>query len=342
MQDNRIAQAQVYTDLQGLNALKTEARHDKQAALRQVAKQFESLFLAEMLKSMRKAGDVLSEGNYMNSQQSKFYRDMFDKQLSVTLAGNQGTGLADVMVRQLSQQIPGMQPDGQPLAAHRASLADYRRSAIPVSPQLPEQLNRVRALEAPSSVATDTAAQAAAPEAVAGDAPTLPARFDSPEQFVQTLLPLARRAAGDSGIDPQVMVAQAALETGWGKHMIEGEGGQPSHNLFGIKADARWAGGSVAITTTEYRNGLPLKEQADFRAYGSYEDSFRDYVDFLQSNPRYRDVLAAADQPREFARRLQQAGYATDPAYGQKIHSILGRSALMTATGGETPPEREE
>ena len=148
------------------------------------------------------------------------------------------------------------------------------------------------------------------------------------------LLPMAERVARDSGIDPKLMVAQAALETGWGRHMIRGEQGEPSFNLFGIKADSRWQGDAVSITTTEYREGLPMKEQASFRAYTDYESSFRDYVSFLESNPRYREVLSVADQPEVFAEKLQEAGYATDPNYGSKIRQIMNRDSLMTLSMG--------
>ncbi len=318
MQDYQVQQAQVYTDFNGLNALKSQARTDKQAALEEVARQFESLFLSEMLKSMRKAGDVFAEGNYLNSSQSEFYRDMFDSQLSLTMAKGQGTGLAEALVRQLGQQTPGLDSNGGRLAGHKTSLADYERSLPALSPQLPAQLEQVTAVAGRTEVA--------APEVSAA----LPESFDSPEHFVRELLPVAERIAGDSGIDPKLMVAQAALETGWGKHMIKGDGDQPSFNLFGIKADSRWQGEAVTITTTEYREGLPMKEQAQFRAYPDYEASFRDYVAFLESNPRYRDVLAVADQPEVFADKLQEAGYATDPNYGEKIRSIMGRDSLMT------------
>src|SRR5680860_461384 len=150
---------------------------------------------------------------------------------------------------------------------------------------------------------------------------------------------MAQRIAKDSGINPRFMVAQAALETGWGKHMIEGKGDSsspvPSYNLFGIKADQRWQGDSVAVTTTEFREGVPMKEQDVFRAYADYEASLRDYVDFLESNPRYRDVLAVADKPAQFAEKLQQASYATDPNYAEKIRSIMNRDSLMTVSMGQ-------
>ena len=327
MQDYRVQQAQVYTDFQGLNSLKTQARTDKNAALEEVAKQFEGLFLQEMLKSMRKAGEVFAEDNYLNSNEANTYRDMFDSQISLSMAGGTGTGLAEALVRQLGEQIPGMNNKGEKLAAHKSSLADYDRSLPAVSRELPEQLSRVgelaNAVQGSNEAETD-------PRTDGKPAEVLPARFDSAEEFVGKLMPVAEKVAKESGIDPRLMIAQAALETGWGRHMIEGDGKEPSFNLFGIKADGRWAGDAVTITTTEFRDGVPMKQKADFRAYEDYEASFRDYVDFLQSNPRYKDVLSSADKPDMFADKLQEAGYATDPEYGSKIRSIMDRSAAMT------------
>lgn len=323
MQDFSLQKAQVYTSFDGLNALKTQSRTDKEGALREVAKQFEGLFLSEMVKSMRKAGDVFAEGNYLNSQQSEFYREMFDSQLSLTLSQKQGTGLAEALVRQLSRQIPGMNSEGDHLAAHKGSLADYDRSLPPLSKGLPEKIQQVE--EVVSKITNEPKAD---PLAAA------PTRFDSPEQFIRELMPMAERAAKTSGINPKLMIAQAALETGWGKHMIEGEQGAPSFNLFGIKADSRWSGESVDIATTEFREGVPMNERAAFRSYPDYEASFRDYVSFLESNPRYRDVLSAADDPDVFADKLQEAGYATDPNYGAKIRRIMNNDTMTTLSLG--------
>ncbi|MBB5320346.1 flagellar assembly peptidoglycan hydrolase FlgJ [Marinobacter oulmenensis] len=319
MQDYRLQQAQVYTDLNGLNAIKTEARTDKRAALEQVAKQFESLFLQEMLKSMRKAGEVFEEGNYLSGgNESKTYRDMFDSQISLSMTSGTGTGLAEALVRQLSRQISGMDSSGEKLAGHKSDIADYDRSLPALSRDLPQQLAEVKDL-----------ASAVVPGDSGGAGESMPARFESPEHFVSELMPVAQQVARESGVDPRLMVAQAALETGWGQHMIEGDANEPSFNLFGIKADSRWSGEAVRITTTEFRDGVPMKEQADFRAYPDYESSFRDYVNFLNDNPRYRDVLSSADKPEEFAEKLQEAGYATDPEYGSKIRSIMNRDTLM-------------
>lgn len=325
MQDPRLQQAQLYTEFSGLNALKTQARTDKQSALAEVARQFEGIFTSEMLKSMRQANDVFSEGNYLNSQQSKFYRDMFDSQLSLTLSSNQGMGLAEALVRQLSRQIPGMMENGAAAPGQRRSITDYDRSLPPLSRDLPDQLDQVNRVVDAIDEAGGVADQVSAAD--------IPASFESPEDFVSYLLPLAEKVASDTGINPRLMVAQAALETGWGRHMIEGQGGKPSFNLFGIKADQRWEGESVAVVTSEYRDGVRVSERADFRSYDDFEASFRDYGKFLDSNPRYREVLAAAEDPESFAHQLQQAGYATDPNYANKILRIMAGDQLNNSEG---------
>ena len=149
----------------------------------------------------------------------------------------------------------------------------------------------------------------------------LPVRFDSPEQFAATLLPMAEQAARRLGVDPRYLVAQAALETGWGASIIQGETGS-SHNLFGIKAHGGWQGPSAEVLTTEYYNGQPVKEAARFRAYDSFAQSFEDYADFLQGNGRYQEALKSADNPDKFMSELQKAGYATDPQYASKVNQI--------------------
>ncbi|WP_339807055.1 flagellar assembly peptidoglycan hydrolase FlgJ [uncultured Marinobacter sp.] len=344
MQDHRIQQAGIYTDFSGLNALKNQAGDDRKGALEEVARQFEGLFLSQMLKSMRAANKVLAEGNYLNSQQSEFYQDMFDSQLSLSMSRGQGMGLTDAMVRQLGRNIPGMDENGSELPGARRTLADYDRSLPPLSPRLPERVEDVnRLLDESMPAARDDDAALVAEVAVPADPSVvagLPERFGSPKEFVSSLLPLATEVAAETGINPRLMVAQAALETGWGRHMIEGSDGEPSFNLFGIKADQRWSGEAVNIATTEFREGVPMNERADFRRYTDYRESFRDYVDFLKSNPRYREALSVADQPELFAERLQQAGYATDPRYGAKIRSIMHGEPFEAALSRLQPVSR--
>lgn len=276
---------QVYTDFSGLAALRARAREDQGAALDQVARQFESLFLQMMLKSMR---DASFGGGLMDSKQSEMYRDMFDKQIAMDMSQGEGIGLAEVLKRQL----------GAGISLAHSDLAPEDYLGMPIVTQ---------------------------PKAAAGAAPSdAPALLDgSPEAFLDKLWPAAEEAAAKLQLAPEALLAQAALETGWGRHVMRHHSGDSSHNLFGIKADSRWQGEKVRVSTLEYRDGVPLKTRANFRAYSSFEDSFRDYVDFVQRNPRYSDALEKTQDAKAYFGALQQAGYATDPAYAEKIQRIL-------------------
>jgi flagellar protein FlgJ len=146
--------------------------------------------------------------------------------------------------------------------------------------------------------------------------------FANADEFVATMLPLAKDAAARIGVDPTVLVAQAALETGWGKSIMRQSDGSSSHNLFGIKAQSGWKGPEARAITSEFRDGKMVKETADFRSYDSYASSFHDLVSFLQNNNRYQATLKSADNPEQFVKELQKAGYATDPGYASKISQI--------------------
>lgn len=290
--------AQVYTDFSGLSALKNKAREDREGSLNEVARQFESLFVQMMLKSMRAAS---LGGGLLDSKQSEFYRDMYDQQLSVDMAGAGGVGLADVIARQLGNAADTAVSGGR-------GLDDYRAAPLPrVAPF-------TRA--APASVDDDPIAAAAA-DAVGGPIPA------APTEFIEALWPHAQAAAAELNLPPEALLAQAALETGWGRHVMPRSDGASSHNLFGIKADQRWDGERVRTNTREYRAGVALNTRADFRAYDSYAESFRDYVGFVKNNPRYAEALQVADDPQAYFAELQKAGYATDPAYAEKIVRIL-------------------
>lgn len=166
------------------------------------------------------------------------------------------------------------------------------------------------------------------------------AAFSSPQEFVATMLPMAEAAAEKIGVDPRYLVAQAALETGWGKSIIRTRDGDSSHNLFGIKSHGGWQGESARVLTTEYKGGKPVKEAASFRAYDSYAQSFDDYVSFLQNNGRYEKALSSTENPERFVKELQQAGYATDPNYARKISQIARKmqtyQAVAAADGATT------
>lgn len=306
--------AHIYTDMSAMSDLKRLADTDRDKALEKVAKQFESLFLQQMMKSMRSANEVFSEGNYLNSQETEQYQDMFDKQLTLSLTQERSIGIADQLVRQLGGGEQGAdRPDA------KTSIADYGRQLPAPDPKLAERVDEVRQMMPEEGSNGSGSADKGGRE--------LPERFEGPQQFVQKLSPIARDVSDKTGVPAQVMIAQAALETGWGKNMIGGEK-EPSRNLFGIKADERWSGDKVRITTTEYRDGLPMQEKADFRAYPDYASSFEDYASFLNENPRYERVLEQADNPEAFAQALQDAGYATDPAYADKIQNIMDRPTL--------------
>jgi len=153
--------------------------------------------------------------------------------------------------------------------------------------------------------------------------------IDSPQEFVRRLYPLAERAAERIGVDPRMLLAQSALETGWGRRMIAKPDGASTHNLFGIKADERWSGARASVNTTEYEDGVVRMEKAAFRSYDSYEDSFNDYVDFLEGNPRYREALDNSHDAESFARHLQEAGYATDPVYARKLTRVMQSKTMQ-------------
>ncbi|MBB6285991.1 flagellar protein FlgJ [Pseudomonas sp. BIGb0381] len=385
-----------YSDLNRLNQLKVGDKNSE-GNMRKVAQEFESLFLNEMLKSMRSATDALGKDNPLNTPAAKQYQEMYDQQLAVSLSREGGgIGLADVLMRQMQKNKPveaqastlqgpaaaettkkvdvpteiaaGTQAQGplgrsngqRPLWAYRVAepqvgaaashgndmqLMNQRRIALPskltdrlLAGIVPTTQVATEAKAAPlrnSALQDNVVNSAARSFAVPNDRmqiysravaqpPLAPAKkaFSSQDEFVATMLPMAEAAAARIGVDPKYLVAQAALETGWGKSVMRAEDGSSSHNLFGIKAGQSWQGGQARAITSEFRDGAMVKETAQFRSYDSYQDSFHDLVTLLQSNDRYKEVVKSADNPEQFVRELQKAGYATDPAYASKISQI--------------------
>jgi len=308
--------ADVYTDFQGLASLRAKSGANDPETLRKVAGQFEALFIQMMLKSMRDAN--LGEG-LMDSDSVKTYQSMFDQQIGLDLSKRSGLGLAEMMVRQLSR-------GGAVADTDKPAGKDVPAAAAPVTALHP--------LPAVRPDAVPTIERPSAPQATAAGGTNTHWAPASPEDFVKTLLPHARRAARALGTRPEVLIAQAALETGWGKHMIRGGDGANSFNLFGIKADVRWQGERVGTDTVEFRDGVMRKERASFRAYASPAESFADYVAFLKDNPRYRDALNQAGDASAFARALSEAGYATDPDYHGKVQQIMDSPRLRDAISG--------
>jgi flagellar protein FlgJ len=315
-----------YNDLNGLNALKQGARKDDPEALKAVAQQFESMFLGLIMKSMRDATDVLAS-DLESSYQTKFYRDMSDQQTSLSMSQNGGFGLADVLYEQISKAKNPVVED-----LYNVDVQTLENSNRPILDRMPTIAPRAAASELRIATQPSLAlSPVSEPQTLAE--PTLngkSALFDSPEAFIANLMPHAEKAAEKIGLDPHILVAQAALETGWGRHVIADSDGQSSHNLFGIKADQRWQGDTASTTTHEFIDGRQITIKAPFRAYPSIEDSFDDYVQFVQDSPRYQAALAA-DTGDDYLQALQDAGYATDPQYAEKISRIANSAWFSQA-----------
>lgn len=311
--------ADVYTDFHGLAQLKGQAHNKSPEATRQVAQKFESMFLQMALKSARQA---TIKSDLMNSSQADTYRDMYDQQMALELGKRTNLGLSAMLEKQLGGTGNGAKTG----AVAGKTLNDYRREAgLPMiegdaTAKLVDEITSAQRLTGTSTIPATT------PSASASSST---GRFASREAFVQELWPHAKAAAEELGVDPKMLLAQAALESGWGKSMMRDAHGHSSHNLFGIKADRSWTGPSIAARTLEYEGGGPVRKNAAFRSYANYTESFKDYVAFLKSNPRYEKALANSDRPERFIAGLQKAGYATDPNYARKVMSIYrGQSAL--------------
>lgn len=273
-------------DARSLNHLKYQAGQNNPEATKEAAKQFESLFMREMIKSMREA---TMKSGLLDSAQGDLGADLLDQQLSVQMSGRPG-GLSDAIARQLAQALMG----GDVNLASPSTLSLARPTA-----------------------------KSTAPAAPMGPAPK------GRDDFVMYHQDAAERVALDSGIPASFMLGQAGHETGWGRSEIKNADGSTSFNLFGIKAGKGWTGKVAEITTTEYENGVARKVVAKFRAYDSYEASFRDYARLITENPRYEKAQATAKTGSAvaYAAELQKAGYATDPAYAKKLGGAI-QSAL--------------
>jgi flagellar protein FlgJ len=277
-------------DAQSLGNLKMEAGKSTPESIKETAKQFESLFMKELLKSMRDANAAMKSGMLDNAG-SDLGNDLLDQQFSVQMSGQPG-GLADLIAAQLTRQM-GTVPEG---------------NSKPAAP--------APAVSAPASNAT--------PAAKVGKSPTA-----GQINFVNKLSDVAAKVERETGIPASYMIGQAGHETAWGQHEIRNKGGSPSFNLFGIKAGADWKGKVAEVTTTEYVNGVAQKQVAKFRSYNSYEESFKDYAKLIGDSPRYAKVMLATASPQAFACGLQKAGYATDPQYAAKLSRAINTTLQL-------------
>lgn len=305
-----------------LSGLRRLTKENSPEATREASRQFEALFLQQVLKAMR---DASPRNSMFDSEESRMYQSMLDQQMSLQLATRGGgVGLAKVIERQLSANRETVTPpeNGLPLDASIRRGFDAASSSAATAAS-------TRGAAVPAAISA-APLPAVAPAGIApAGLPRMPAGA-GPRAFVDKIWPEAVEASRITGIPARFLVAQAALETGWGKHELKNADGSPSHNLFNIKAGRRWTGDTVNTVTTEYSNGVAGRENARFRAYGSYAESFQDYARLIRNNPRYAGV-AGQDDAVAFARGLQSAGYATDPLYADKLARIINGNTLRTA-----------
>ncbi|MDQ7015115.1 MAG: flagellar assembly peptidoglycan hydrolase FlgJ [Gammaproteobacteria bacterium] len=282
-----------YFDNRSLSSLKYQARAagGQEETLKKVSQQFEAFFIKIMLKSMRDASASSGEGLF-DSQATQFYQQMFDDQLSVTMSSRGSFGISNL----LQQQLSTTETESKRLFSVPERSRFQAQQTIPQPPSITTR--RMAELEPHFSA-------------------------ESPAEFVTSLRPYAVAAAKKIGIDANVLIAQAALETGWGKKIPKQTSGQSSFNLFGIKADQRWQGERVVINTVEFKQDRFVTEKASFRAYDSVKESIEDYIQFVKREPRYKMALANSNDAERYLHELKKAGYATDPEYDHKIIRIM-------------------
>ena len=318
---NEASSASVYTDFKGLAELRAAAARQTPEAMRETARQFEALFVQTMLKAMRDASQ--GDGLFDNDK-TDFYRDMYDQQLALEMVKGRGLGIADMLMRSMGGAATSdAKPLQQNLQRNAVSPASMPPTPGETRPLVKLDSNAQPLVELATSQAKaliDTPANGTSQASKTAVADWRPA---DPLSFIRDLLPIARQGAARLGVQPAVLVAQAALETGWGQKMIRHADGSNSFNLFGIKADGRWQGARATVATLEYEHGIPRRERAAFRAYGSLQESVSDYVDFLRSSPRYQQAIESNGDSMAFLHGLKKAGYATDPDYVEKIRSIM-------------------
>jgi flagellar protein FlgJ len=314
-------------DSKGLSALKNAAHQRSPEAIKNVSRQFEAIFLNMMLKSMRNA---TPQSGPLDSEQSKSFTAMLDQQLSQNIA-NKGIGLAEILAKQLSQN-KSVDPANHPLNVEPKEGTDTRASSVQSTigdaaqsrsqiyiqstarqtPQVMAKLSRFGHKQYDE--------RARASEKSAEISPSMRATMN---EFTSRMSYAAEKVSRTSGVPVIFILAQAALESGWGKHVIIDANGQSSHNLFGIKATANWTGRVVDAQTNEFTDGEMVMRVEKFRAYDSYLDSFQDFTHFLKTNSRYQEVLKSLNDPISYSQAMQRSGYATDPNYGKKLQSVI-------------------
>lgn len=350
-----------FLDLGGLDSLRVQAQKDEKGALKEAAKQFEGIFIQMLMKSMRDANAAFKSDNPMNSETTAFFEQMRDQQMSVDLSNKGMLGLAEMMVQQLDPEnspitpasvlrgnsdykvnpsmfvapateldkdtLDAIAPKDQIAASH--SVIDHAQSMQPMTAKLSrvlsgEQLDSVLRGEQLTSQALQTGKSLPPVDTpMAKSKGIAVSQFTSPEHFISVLYPHAEKAAKSLGTSAEVLIAQSALETGWGQKVVRRNDGTMSNNLFNIKADKRWQGDKTSVNTLEFEKGIAVQQKADFRMYDNLEQSFNDFVSFISQGDRYQDARKVAAEPTQFIKALQKAGYATDPQYANKVINVM-------------------
>lgn len=287
------------SDFQGLQRLKQKAMSDADKALPEVAKQFEAIFLQSMLKTMRMGQHFLDESSPFRGKYQETFQDMLDGQYASNIANSQGIGLAQMLTKQLAKNAAAAPQQGLPAS----------RIGMPA-------LHQTEVVKPPMAMPS--------PQSNAGDNQQI-------DEFVKSIWPYARQAASALGLDPKILMAQAALETGWGQFITKDSQGASSNNLFNIKSSTKSGTNAIEVKTTEYIADTPIKTTASFKKYASAASSFADYVSLIKENGRYGQALAHANDPQRYIKALHEAGYATDPQYANKILSIYHGNELQQA-----------
>jgi flagellar protein FlgJ len=298
-------------DMSAASDARLQIKQDPQVGLKQAAQQFEGMLLQMMLKSMR---DATPQDGLMDSDQTRFFTSILDQQLAQNMASTGSLGFAKLIEEQLGRSLQGADESAVGSALAQLQQAFVQRQAA----------TSAGFLAGAGSIGPVTRGAAAD----VGDGSSV-----SAQDYVNKVWPHASEAAKSLGVPAHFLVAHSALESGWGKSEIRHADGSSTYNVFGIKAGRNWTGPSVEITTTEYVDGVAQTVREKFRAYGSYGEAFQDYANLLGQSPRFSTVLGQQDGT-QFARSLQQSGYATDPQYADKLGRIIGGATLRQALAG--------
>lgn len=296
-------------DFNGLAQLKVKAKANEKAAMQETARQFEALFVQTMLKTMRSSQHFIDEDSPFRSQAEDTFQEMLDAQYAQHISQGDGIGLAKVLVAQMSAQQDKTNPSSAIRIAEDVKPMSQKEGHVGINTQTHSSLS-------------------INPAERQQEADTKQDKFSLAE-FIKPLLPYAQKAAAILGVDPKILLAQVALETGWGKFIARDENGTSTHNLFNIKAIAGQEKNAVNIKTTEFIADNPVKLSQWFKRYPEPAESFRDYVNLVSSTERYAGALRHGGDSRAYIKALQDAGYATDPKYAEKVLQIYDSEALQ-------------